>query len=347
MNIDFDEDQREIAATAAAFLRQRLPLDRLRELSDAESESVVDEATWREYAAMGWLSLGLPERLGGVGVGATAEAALFIELGRGLAPGPVLPTVIAGWVCASAGESELAQQLADGSVRAGLTLGELVLDGAAGQLAVTFQDNRCELREISQLERVTSIDKSVRTHRASRGGVVAVADDPLLLARAQLLVAAMELGIATAVRDMSVEYAKTRRQFGVPIGTFQAVKHRCSDMTIRAYAAEGQLMYALWQLERRADGAAFHAAATRLVSTRASVLNCSDNVQNHGAIGFTEEHDAGFYSRRAHVLEFVLGGHEEPAATVLAEERHRFEPSPPAPDDWWAAAAASVSEGTR
>ena len=340
MKIDFDEGQREVAAVAASFLGRKLPTSRLRELAADSDAPALDDATWSACAEMGWFGLGIPEAAGGVGLGVIEEAALFIELGRHLAPGPFLPTVAAAWVCSAAGATELTADLLEGRRRAGLVAAEYLLDAAAGDLAVEFSEGRCAVSEVRSATPCRSIDPSVRLGWPELGSTVAVFADPLVLPRAQVLVAAMELGIAQAVRDMSVAYAKTRFQFGVAIGSFQAVKHRCADMTIRAYAAEGQLMYALCRLERRAPDSVFHAASTRLVSAKAAAGNAADNVQNHGAIGFTQEHDAGLYSRRAHVLEFLLGGHAAAGPDVLEVSRHRFDNAPDLPADWWHPAAA-------
>jgi len=329
-------DVREVAAT---FLRQQLPLARIRELADAaEAEGAslaVDDATWTQCAEMGWFALGVPEALGGLGCGPVEEIMLFTELGRHLAPGPFVSTAVAGWVAAAAGKGELAASIFEGRLRAGLEVGDLILDGEPGGLVVRLVGTHCELLEIGRLDPVASVDPSVRLARGSIGSTVAQLEDPLLVPRAQLLVSAMELGIAEAVRDMSVDYAKIRTQFGKPIGAFQAVKHRCSDMAIRCHAARGQILFAAFHVESRAVDAKFQAAAAKMVSTKAAKLNTADNVQNHGAIGFTVEHDAGLFARRAHMYEFAFGGNVSAAPAVLSADRHRFETLPAPVEQWF------------
>ncbi len=260
---------------------------------------------------------------------------LFTELGRHLAPGPFVSTVAAGWVAAATGKRELAASIFEGRRRAGLEVGSFILDGEPGGLVVRFVGARCEVLEIGRLEPVPTVDPSVRLARGSVGSTVAALEDPLLFARAQLLVSAMELGIAEAVRDMSVEYAKVRTQFGKPIGAFQAVKHRCSDMAIRCHAARGQILFAAFHVESRAVDAEFQAAAAKIVGTKAAKFNTADNVQNHGAIGFTVEHDAGLFARRAHMYEFALGGNVAATPVVLAAARHRFETLPAPVEQWF------------
>ncbi len=333
-------EQLDVGAVAAKLLSDRLSLPKVRELADrAESGAsvlAVDESTWAECAELGWFGLGVPASLGGVGYGPVEEIMLFTELGRHLAPGPFASTAVAGWLAAAAGERELADEIFEGRRRAGLVVGDFIVDGEPGGLVVRLEGGSSELFEIDRLDAVPSVDPSVRLARVASGPTVVRLEDPLLAARAQLLISAMELGIAEAVLEMSVEYAKFRHQFGKPIGTFQAVKHRCSDMAIRAHAARAQTLFAGFHVESRTDDAPFQAAAAKTVATRAAKLNTADNVQNHGAIGFTVEHDAGLFARRAHMLEFALGGELGAAPTLLEADRHRFETLPPPVEEWFA-----------
>ena len=332
-------EQREVGAVAQKFLAQELPLPRIRELAEAAEQGdaalAVDDATWSRCADMGWFALGIPEARGGVGCGPTEELMLFTELGRQLAPGPFVSTVIAGWIAAATGATDLAGELFEGRTRAGLHVDEFVLDAEPGGLVVSIEGAHAAIRRVEGLTPVPSVDPSVRLHRGRVGAEVAALDDPLLLARAQLLVSAMELGIADAVLTMSLDYAKTRMQFGKPIGTFQAVKHRCADMGMRVHAARAQTMFASFHLDGRAVDAPFQAAAAKIVSTKAAKLNTADNVQNHGAIGFTVEHDAGLFARRAHMCEFMLGGDATAGVPMLEADRHRFETLPEPVVQWF------------
>lgn len=332
-------EQLEVAAVAQKFLAQELPLPRVRELAaaaDAGSAPLaIDEATWSRCADMGWFALGVPESHGGVGCGPIEEIMLFTELGRHLAPGPFVSTVIAGWIAAASGDDVLAADLFDGRARAGLAVGGFALDAELGGWLVQVEQTRASLHRIDSLAAAVSVDPSVRLSRATYGPAILELDDPLLPARAQLLVSAMELGIADAVLSMSVDYAKTRTQFGKPIGTFQAVKHRCSDMAMRVHASRAQTLFASFHVHSRASDARFQSAAAKIVSTKAAKLNTADNVQNHGAIGFTVEHDAGLFARRAHMCEFLLGGDAVAGPALLEVDRHRFETLPDPVDQWF------------
>ncbi|MEY2522901.1 MAG: hypothetical protein QOJ66_1466 [Ilumatobacteraceae bacterium] len=336
MHLSLSPEQLEIAAVAEKFVANELPLAKIRVLADGDTPLAIDDGTWKRCADMGWFALGVPEARGGVGFGPVEEFVLFRELGRHLTPGPFISTVIAGWVAVAAGDNQLSAELFSGDRRAGLVVDNLVLDGEVGGLAVQFDHHICRLSTITALDSRRSVDASVRIAAADLGETVGEASDPMLASRAQILVAAMQLGIANAVRDMSVEYAKVRMQFGKPIGTFQAVKHRCADMAIRSHAATAQTLFAAFHVESRADDAAFQAASAVLVANKAANLNAADNVQNHGAIGFTVEHDAGLFARRAHMLEYAIGGQATASPVVLEPARHTFAALPVAGDDWFA-----------
>jgi alkylation response protein AidB-like acyl-CoA dehydrogenase len=324
------------------MLAELLPLPKVRQLGEAAEAGTapraVDAEAWRRCAELGWFGLGVPSGLGGVGCGPVEEVMLFTELGRHLAPGPYASTAMAAWTAAAAGADELAADLIGGRRRAGLCVDDFVLDGEPGGLVVSFDGTTCVLAEIATFDVVPSVDPSVRLARVTTGGAVAEIDDPLVFPRAQLLVSSMELGIASAVLEMSVEYVKTRQQFGKPIGTFQAVKHRCAEMATRVHAARAQSLFAAYHLESRSEDSAFQAASAKTIASRAAKLNAADNVQNHGAIGFTVEHDAGLFARRAHMLEFALGGERGAAATILAPSSHRFETLGPPVEPWFASA---------
>jgi alkylation response protein AidB-like acyl-CoA dehydrogenase len=117
---------------------------------------------------------------------------------------------------------------------------------------------------------------------------------------------------------MAVEYAKARQQFGKPIGSFQAIKHLCADMAIRAEAAACQVIFAaLVQAEGHA-GVDFHSVAAKLVAVEAALQNAAQNIQIHGAIGFTAEADAHLFIKRAHVLEQLWGDTRQQRRLMLA-----------------------------
>jgi alkylation response protein AidB-like acyl-CoA dehydrogenase len=122
-----------------------------------------------------------------------------------------------------------------------------------------------------------------------------------------VLVTAMLVGIAEATLDASVAYAKERVQFGKPIGVHQAVKHRCADMATGCEAAASLLFFAAIALRDGRDDVAFQVRAAKVIATEAARENTRSNVQIHGGMGYTWEHDAHLYVSRFQVLDQLFG----------------------------------------
>jgi alkylation response protein AidB-like acyl-CoA dehydrogenase len=133
------------------------------------------------------------------------------------------------------------------------------------------------------------------------------ADAAALRRMATVLVAAEAVGVAERTLEMSVEYAKVREQFGKPIGTFQAIKHRCADMATRAEVARAVVVFASVAVQDGEPDADFHVHSAKALAADAAIQNATDNVQNHGGMGYTWESDAHLYLKRARVLEHVCG----------------------------------------
>jgi alkylation response protein AidB-like acyl-CoA dehydrogenase len=320
MDLTLGPEQEAVRDAVRGVLADRLPPARVRALAGAGTG--VDAEVWREAGALGWFGLGLPEAVGGAGYGLAEEMLLFVELGRGLAPGPWLGTVLAAH--ALAGEAGLRSTLEE--VLAGVRRVAVVDDPAdalgtegrvegvadAATAAGFLVLGRTAVRWVpgAAVEAQPSIDPTRRLGRVSFEGVAAEAlgaDAAALRRAAAVLVAAEAVGIAERTLEMSVDYAKVRQQFGRPIGSFQAVKHRCADMAVRTEVARSITTWAALALR---DGEADAAAAVheaKALATDAALVNASDNVQNHGGMGFTWESDAHLYLKRAWVLEHQFG----------------------------------------
>jgi len=308
------DEQNEIVASVRAVLDDRHTL----------GEPLGDEL-WSAAAEQGWFGLGLREELGGVGYTLAEEALLFVELGRAGAPGPFLATTVAAAAAAHAGDSELASSLLSGAARAAWVepgpAGAVVLDGPGAAVGVTVGET-VDLVDLGSVERGAAppLDEHTPLERTtSMPSVVASSGDPTDVVRVSVLLAAQLAGIAEATTAQSVEYGKDREQFGQPIGGFQAVKHRCADMAVRAEAAVMQVrMAALATADGRSD-ARFHADAARIVATNAAIENAQWNVQNHGGIGFTWEHTAHRFVTRARLLAGLAGGRYGALADLLEQ----------------------------
>lgn len=324
MNLEPSEEQTALAASASEFLAKELPIARVRELAETPDADAIDETTWRRCANLGWLSLGLPEDRGGLGLGLPEETLLFRELGRHLAPGPFRSCVLGAHVAALCGYRGLATGIAAGERRVGMAVGRVAIDVRPDDLVLVLDADGADLREVDHVRPVPGIDPGTRFAEITVGDSVAHVRSPTIMNRARVLAAAELLGIIEAVRDQSAAFAMARHQFGKPIGSFQAVKHRCADMAIAAFSCVGELFQAALLVEGGTEDAAFHAATAYVLAARGAKTSTADNIQNHGGIGFTWEADAHLYLKRALLLEHLLGSQRDAYRSILDPPIHQF-----------------------
>src|SRR5438067_4788069 len=301
MDLELSADEEALQDGVRRLCEGRFPMATVRALA---SQAGVDRALWRELAAAGVFSLRAD------GMGATEAVLVFEELGRALVPGPLV------W-------SHLAATLVDGAAAGERVVGGLEVDG--GPLLVEHLDALDALvvlegRDVRLVERAAldgvavprPLDPLTPLHLVDSlpsGEVVGGAD---VAAQWRLegaaLVAASLLGIAEAVTDMAVAYAKQREQFGRPIGSFQAVKHLLADMLTRAEVARAAVYAAGVTLDDPGVGDPARAvAAAKLIAGEAAFLNGKACIQVHGGMGFTWEVDAHLYLKRARVLDTLFG----------------------------------------
>ncbi len=328
MSIAITEEHRALAQTVASFLTKHQSRAAARSLLVAETDA--RPAFWAELSGLGLLGLHLPEEHGGSGFGLTETLVVAEQMGRYLAPGPFVPTVIASAVLAVAGPADLRKRLltalADGSVIGAAALGGEVTcaNGAAtGKAGVVISGHLADVLLVPAGDDVLVIEKSAggvqaevpanldQSRRAARvrldaaPATVLPGARGLLTAVARAVLAAEAAGIAGETTEQAAEYAKIRQQFGRPIATFQAVKHHCANMLVAAELAAA----AAWDAGRAGTGGGdqlrYTAAIAAALAVPAAVSNASLNIQVHGGIGFTWEHDAHLYLRRAAAIAAV------------------------------------------
>jgi alkylation response protein AidB-like acyl-CoA dehydrogenase len=319
--VDFDltDDQKEIKRVARELLADRSPFPKVREAAEAGE---YDAALWRELTELGWPGIAVAEEHGGQGLGAVELAVLLEELGYACAATPYLSTAVAAAVIQAAGtpaqQSRWLPGLASGELSAGVGTPELAADAAGAAVAVLIDGGEAVLVEAPDAEMLTSID-STRRYATVRGD-----GEPLgagAIDRIYGAVAAEVVGICQRALDMTLEYVKDRKQFGVPVGSFQAVSHRCAQMLLHTESARSTAYYAAWAAEadrvRLAEAAALAGAAAadggREVTASA--------IQAHGGIGFTWEADVHWLYKRAQLDAALLGGarrHREALAKSAA-----------------------------
>jgi alkylation response protein AidB-like acyl-CoA dehydrogenase len=324
MDFELTDDQRSLADLVRTIVAGRFPLDRIRRAEEARQ--VVDADDWAALGEAGVFSLTVPEADGGVGLGLADAAVVFEELGRGLVPGPLVATYLAASVLRLDGAAD--GTFVVGDARAGDpclvehldSLGALVVDRpdslsvvdgpALTALVATATPVERSLDPLTPLSVVAELPdgRPVDTDTARRW-----------TRDRQVLTGALCAGIAAATCGLAVDYAKGRQQFGRPIGSFQAVKHLCADMLVRAETARAGVEAAAVTVDQpNAGDAARAAAGAALLAAEAAIANAKTCIQVHGGMGFTWEVPVHLYLMRARVLAASLGPVDDLTSTVAA-----------------------------
>jgi alkylation response protein AidB-like acyl-CoA dehydrogenase len=306
MDFDLTEDQKEIKNVAREVLSARAPMSKLREAAEAGE---YDEALWKEIVELGWPGIAVDERFGGQGLGAVELAVLLEELGYACAATPFLSTAVAAAVIQATGTDEQRERwlpgLASGELTAGLGIPELVADGERAAVVVLLDGDDARLVEDPRAEAVVTIDPTRRFARVIGDGE-SLTDGAV--ARANSAIAAEVVGVCQRALEMTVEYVKNRKQFGVPVGSFQAVSHRCAQMLLQTESARSTAYFAAWAADadpsRLGEAAALAAAAAATGGREVA----ASAIQAHGGIGFTWEADVHWLYKRAQLDAALLGG---------------------------------------
>ena len=351
-------EQDELQRAARAFVERKLPVAHLRALRDAADPLRLSRPLWREVAALGWAGIAIAEEHGGAGLGLVELGLVMEELGRTLAPTPLLATAVIGAAALAAAPPDV-QRAHLPAIAAGERLVALafeeerrfapyvcrttarrdgdgwILDGAKGfvldgpaadvlvvsarthgapagreGLALFLVARNAPGLTVEPLALVDSRGAAnvtlARVRAEQHLGDAALLD--ALLLRATAALSAEMLGAAEAVFHTTIEYLEQRHQFGVAIGSFQALKHRAAHMFCELELTRSVVRAALSDLAREAPGAALlvHAAKARVSDT--FTLVASEAIQMHGGIGVTDDLDVGLYYKRARVASETFGG---------------------------------------
>ncbi|MDF0532325.1 acyl-CoA dehydrogenase [Tsukamurella sp. 8F] len=358
LGIGIDPDHVALAESVQAFTARNVTREVVRAAVD-NAAAQQDPPFWDALVAQGLLGLAVPEERGGQGAGLVALAVALESLGRSLAPGPLVPTVLAATLLAGSdckAAVDILPSLVDGSTAAAVALGQPLAatpDGPGFRVTGTAD-------AVLGADRAERILLPIRTDARTawvvveRSGARVTEQDGIDVLRgsgridvedlligpdriveglttqrvqsvAAVVLGAEDIGVMSWCVSTAAEYARTRVQFGRPIGQFQGVKHRCAKMGIALEQARAVLWDAASALDRGDDSADFAASITALVVPDAAVTCAQDCIQVLGGIGFTWEHDAHLYYRRALALRGVAGTHatraDEVATQALAGAR--------------------------
>jgi alkylation response protein AidB-like acyl-CoA dehydrogenase len=359
MQFGLSESQQILKNNARKFFAAECPMADVRRIM--ETENAHDDKLWREMAAQGFLGVVYPEEAGGMGLGFVELAALTEEMGRALIPGAYISTLLAGSAINAAGSTKHLAGISSGDTKATLALleaganwdpeavamtasndkltGEKLFVPNAGiaDVIVVVARDRGELalylvdgKSVSRAA-MPAMDLTRRLHKLDFDGVKGE-----LLARGDRARKALEhaLDIATLAlcaeitggmqrtMEIAVEYCKTRKQFGKPIGQYQAVQHQCADMLVWTESSRSATYYAAWAMTERIPDARAAVSVAKSYASDACRETGNRGVQVQGGMGFTWENDTHLYYRRAKASEIEFGDatfHRERIARLIID----------------------------
>jgi alkylation response protein AidB-like acyl-CoA dehydrogenase len=370
VHLEFTAEQDELRDGVRTMLARECPMSLVREVVE---KGTTPDALWSQMVELGWPALTVPERAGGLGMGAVELAVVVEELGRVLAPGPFLPTVAQfAPVVAEAGSPEQQERFL-GGVAAGELTGTLalveesgsvdaghvtttaspdgdgfVLEGAkeavveastADEIAVigrtpgTCGDDGVGAFIVSRadvgIDPVDALDPSRPLARVALDGVRIGADRSLgepgpataaavrrAIEVATTALAVETVGAAQAIFDITLAYAKQREQFGAPIGSFQAIKHKFADMLVALERARATSYFAALTIAEDDDRRALATSTAKAAAGDCAALLAKEGIQIHGGIGYTWEHDMHLYVRRVKSSSLLFGNAAQHRARV-------------------------------
>jgi alkylation response protein AidB-like acyl-CoA dehydrogenase len=277
---------------------------------------------WKRLAEAGVLGLTVPEEYGGSGADLTSLLPVLVEIGRAALPEPVVETIVGAAMLAHAGgpvaedwlpkvvagDVVIATALGPGGLVSGAPWADLliVVDGAGLHCAVERGDVERTVEE--------SVDRGVRlatiTPPHGKGVVLGGTDVDAAFDFAAVGAAAQLTGLAEAMLDMSVRYANQREQFGVPIGSFQAIKHQLADVFVGNSFAAPVVARAAWSVAQDSGTRTRDASHAKYAATIAAQRAARTALQVHAGIGYTFEHDLHMWMKRTWTLSSLWGTKE-------------------------------------
>jgi alkylation response protein AidB-like acyl-CoA dehydrogenase len=340
VRFEFTDEQLAFQQAVRSFLDNRCAPADVRAAWD--SDSGVSRERWQALAELGLFGVLLPEDVGGLGLTEVDLVLAIEETGRAGLPDPVVDTAaVAGPLLAEAGDDEFAKEwlarIAEGNAVVVIQKGGKphITDAHVADLVVLIHDDEVHALPPDQLdlEAQASVDGArklfaVDWHRTSES-LVASGERGWSAVnrgfdRGVAFTAAQLLGLADRMLTMTVDYVKERHQFGVPIGSFQAIKHHLADATLKLEFARPVVYRAAYSLAHDAPERSRDTSMAKVYAAEAARMVGSVALQCHGAIGYTTECDLHLYLKRAWALEAAWGDtywHRERVATAVLGPR--------------------------
>jgi alkylation response protein AidB-like acyl-CoA dehydrogenase len=358
MQFGLNENQELLRDSARSFFAGECPMSEVRRLM--ESETAYDAGLWRKLAEQGYTGIIFSEEYGGVGLGKVELILLMEEAGRALLPGPFFSTIVLSGavidaIASTEQKKKYLEPICRGEARATVAILEagadwdlrelrtnaangklsgeklFVADAAVADWILVLAQNGVFLVDARSpgvtISRMSSMDLTRKLYSVQFKGVSAEKLGDLDGVRAAIdlataaLVAEMVGGMQRTL-DLTVEYAKTRKQFGKSIGSFQAVQHQCADMYLETESSRSAAYYAAWALQENVPDASAAVSIAKIYASDASRTVGNRGIQIHGGMGFTWENDLHLYYRRAKASETAFGDatfHRERLARLVMD----------------------------
>jgi alkylation response protein AidB-like acyl-CoA dehydrogenase len=331
MDFDLSDEQKEIKQVAHELLASRSPFPKVREAAEA---GAYDPALWEELVELGWPGIAVSSEHGGQQLGAVGLAVLIEELGYACAATPFLSTATAAAVidatATPAQRSRWLPTLCSGEATGAVGTRELAADALDAAVIVLLDGEDALLldRADADVQEFVTIDSTRRFATVAGDGEAlgAGAAD-----RIRAAIAAEVVGVCQRALEMTLEYVKDRKQFGVPVGSFQAVGHRCAQMLLHTESARSAAYFAAWAADADADRLPEAGALAAAATADGGREVTASAIQAHGGIGFTWEADVHWLYKRAQLDAALLGGsrrHRAALARLGAARVSEREPSP-------------------
>lgn len=297
------EERQMLRDTVASLVDKHASSAAVRAAMD--SARGYDESLWSMLCEqVGVAALVVPEEFGGAGGELADAAAVLEELGRALVPTPLLGTTLAelALLAADQPDTEALEQLAAGAAMGAVVFDrDYVVNGDVADIVVAVDGARLVRWNDVTAETATTVDPTRRLARVTAGSAEPIGTDPGLADTAAILLAAEQVGAAARCLELTVDYTKERVQFGRPIGSFQALKHRMADLYVAVQSARAVVGEAISSPTPAA------AALARLAASDAFTTVAGEAIQLHGGIAITWEHDIQLYFKRAHGSAQLFG----------------------------------------
>jgi alkylation response protein AidB-like acyl-CoA dehydrogenase len=358
-----NDEQRALQDAVRSYLRGEFDLAAVRKVYDDPQAYTNPEELWKAFGGQGWLAVLIPEEYDGLGLGLLDAAVIVRCLGAGAVPGAYATTLLAAEAIRLAGSPEQQQawlpRVAAGEVCLTTAIRGAGNDWSVGAAAFTANGQRLtghapaveygaaadaivavsrdggiwivdpasggvHITAVPTLYRTTRLANiAMNSARAERLAGSSAATVDALTARGAVLAAADLTGIAREALTRTVQYDKDRVQFGVPVGSFQAIKHAMADLAVGVTMAEHTVLYAAYAIDTDAPDASLAVSVAKAKASDTAREATAAMIQFHGGIGYTWEHDAHFFFKRAKRLEYAYGdasAHREGIAAMVIDQ---------------------------